>query len=76
MSIERSFLRYRNRLEKIFGKKYRTGNGKNKNSLKRNKVLLEPLEPRILLSDFTYAPAAGLAVSVAFFAEFWTRARR
>ena len=26
MSIERSFLRYRNRLEKIFGKKYRTGN--------------------------------------------------
>ncbi len=60
MSIERSFLRYRNRLEKIFGKKYRTGNGKNKNSLKGNKVLLEPLEPRILLSaDLKLMTAGG-----------------
>ena len=55
MSIERSFLRYRNRLEKVFGKKDRDRNedGKKKIPLLGNRFLLEPLEPRVLLSDAT-----------------------
>ncbi len=55
MSIERSFLRYRNRLEKVFGKKGKENKAKVKIPTKQNKVLLEPLEPRLLLSsDLTY----------------------
>ncbi len=52
MSIERSFLRHRNCLEKVFGKRYwaRDGKEKKKIPLMSNKFLLEPLEPRLLLS--------------------------
>ena len=57
MSIERSFLRNRNYLEKVFGKKDRDRNedGKRKIPLMGNRFLLEPLEPRVLLSDATLA---------------------
>jgi hypothetical protein len=55
MSIERSFLRSRNRLEKVFGKWNgagygdRKGKGKRKIPPRHNKILFEPLEPRLLL---------------------------
>ena len=52
MSIERSFLRQRNRLEKIFGRWTgdRSGKGKKKIPARQNKLLFEPLEPRVLLA--------------------------
>jgi hypothetical protein len=65
MSIERSFLRYRNRLEKVFGKRNRdrNGNGKRRIPIRQNKVLFEPLEPRLLLSsDLTYMAPASTAI--------------
>jgi Ca2+-binding RTX toxin-like protein len=71
MSIERSFLRSRNRLEKVFGKwnghGYGDGNGKGKRKIppRQNKVLFEPLEPRLLLSsDLTWTAAAGTALDL------------
>ena len=48
MSLARSFQRFRSRSKKI--------------PPPRKKVYFEPLEPRVLLSDFTYAPAAGAAL--------------
>ena len=54
MSLERSFLRYRNRLEKVFGKRNGDRNWKRKIPIRQNKVLFEPLEPRILLSTVTW----------------------
>src|SRR4030042_1705985 len=67
MSIERSFLRNRNYLEKVFGKKDRDRNedGKRKIPLMGNRFLLEPLEPRVLLSnDLIHAAAAGAALDL------------
>jgi len=49
MSLVRSFLRLRKRNRKL--------------PPIRNKVYFEPLEPRVLLSDFTYGAAAGAALN-------------
>ena len=49
MSLVRSFLRLRKRNRKL--------------PPIRNKVHFEPLEPRVLLSDFTYGAAAGAALN-------------
>ena len=50
MSLTRKIRRLQKKSEEVATKKH------------RRKVLIEPLEPRILLSDFTYSAAVGAAI--------------
>lgn len=62
MSLTRSLIRFRNRNKKKSGNGNGNGNGKKKIPLRQNKLIFEPLEPRLLLSDMSYSAAPGVAI--------------